>query len=79
MTGGLRTDIHLPFSEEWELYHNDFSLCSKKTRVCLDELGIRYKSVHIDLIETGAYENISAHFLKLNPAGLVPLLIHNGG
>ena len=78
MPGGIHEDLTLPHAEEWELYHNAFSLCSKKTRVCLAELGIPYKSHHIDLIETGAYENISRHFLQVNPAALVPVLVHNG-
>ncbi|MEN8160903.1 MAG: glutathione S-transferase family protein, partial [Myxococcota bacterium] len=59
-------------------YHNALSLCSKKTRVCLDELGIPYKSHHIDLIETGAYENIRPKLLDVNPAGTVPVLVHKG-
>ena len=78
MRGGIHEDIDLPYDQPWELYHNNFSLCSKKTRVCLAELGIDYKSHHIDLIETGSYENISRHYLKVNPAALVPVLVHNG-
>ena len=78
MRGGIHEDIVLPHEQAWELYHNDFSLCSKKTRVCLAELGIDYKSHHVDLIETGSYENISRHFLKVNPGALVPVLVHNG-
>lgn len=78
MPGGIHEDITLPHTQEWELYHNDFSLCSKKTRTCLAELGIDYKAHPIDLIETGAYENISKHFLKINPAALVPVLVHRG-
>lgn len=78
MPAGLQLDISLPYEQEWELYHNDFSLCSKKTRVCLSELGISYRSHPIDLIETGSYENISRHFLKINPAATVPVLVHNG-
>ena len=78
MRGGPHLDIELPHEQPWELYHNNFSLCSKKTRVCLAELGIDYKSHHIDLIETGAYENISRHYLKVNPAALVPVLVHEG-
>ena len=78
MPGGVRGDIELPHEQEWELYHNDFSLCSKKSRVCLAEMGVDFKAHHIDLIETGAYENISRHFLAVNPAALVPVLVHNG-
>jgi glutathione S-transferase len=75
---GLQSQIELPFEQEFELYHNALSLCSMKTRVCLAELQIPYKSHHIDLIETGCYENIRKPFLKINPAGTVPVLVHNG-
>lgn len=78
MAGGAHRDIELPHTQEWELYHNNFSLCSKKTRVCLSELAIPFKSHHVNLIETGSYENISRQFLKVNPAALVPVLVHNG-
>lgn len=78
MSGGLHEEIVLRHDAEFELHHNSLSLCSKKTRVCLAELGIEYKSHHIDLIETGSYENISRHFLAVNPAGTVPVLVHNG-
>jgi glutathione S-transferase len=78
MPGGLDSAITLPHRETWELYHNPFSLCSKKLRMCLAELGIEHASHSIDLIETGSYENISRRYLRLNPAGLVPLLVHQG-
>lgn len=75
---GLQADVSLPHQVTWELYHNEFSLCSKKVRVCLAELGIDYGSHRIDLIETGAYQNISAEFLAVNPAATVPVLVHQG-
>lgn len=78
MPEGLNTEITIPSEQTWELYHNNLSLCSKKIRVCLAELNIPYKAHHIDLIETGSYENISREFLKVNPAALVPVLVHNG-
>jgi glutathione S-transferase len=77
-SGGLHPEITLPHTDEWELYHNSFSLCSKKVRVCLAELGLAYRSHPIDLIETGAYENVSRSFLRVNPAGTVPVLLHEG-
>lgn len=76
--GGLHPEITLPHTDEWELYHNSFSLCSKKVRVCLAELGLAYRSHPIHLIETGAYENVSRAFLRVNPAGTVPVLVHRG-
>ena len=77
-SGGLHPEITLPHSEAWELYHNSFSLCSKKLRVCIAELGLPYRSHHIDLIETGSYQNVSHDYLKINPGGTVPVLVHNG-
>ena len=76
--GGINKSVTLQHDAEFELYHNALSLCSKKARICLDELGIPYKSHHIHLIETGYYETISRHFLKVNPAGVLPVLVHNG-
>ncbi|MFM8409893.1 MAG: hypothetical protein ACKOCT_06410, partial [Alphaproteobacteria bacterium] len=37
ISGGLHPEITLPHEQEWELWHNEFSLCSKKMRVCLAE------------------------------------------
>lgn len=76
--GGHRPDIDLPHEQEWELWHNALSLCSKKTRVCLAELGIEYKSHPIDLVETGSYENIGRRYLAVHPGGILPLLVHDG-
>lgn len=78
MPGGLHTGITLPHTRDFELYHNALSLCSKKVRVCLAELEIPYASHHVDLIETGSYENIGRRYLAVNPAGLLPVLVHRG-
>jgi glutathione S-transferase len=78
MAGGLHADLTVPHSAEFELYHNDFSLCSKKIRMCLAELEIPYLAHPIDLIETGSYETLSRRFLAVNPAALVPVLVHHG-
>jgi hypothetical protein len=75
---GLQPDVALPHEQEFELYHNALSLCSMKTRVCLAELGVPYRSHPVDLIETGCYENIRAAFLAVNPGGTVPVLVHQG-
>ena len=65
-------------NEKWILYHNCFSLCSRKVRLCLEELEIEYKQEHIDLIETGKYEVASKNFLRINPGATVPVLLHEG-
>lgn len=44
-------------------------------RLALAEKGQRYDSRHVNL---AAGEHRSAEFLKLNPAGLVPALVHDG-
>lgn len=75
---GFQADRTFPHEDEWELYHNALSLCSMKTRLCLAELGIDYRSHPIDLIETGAYENLRPKLLRVNPAGTVPVLLHDG-
>lgn len=49
-----------------------------KSRLCMAELSLPYRSHHIDLIETGCYENIRPVLLDVNPAGTVPVLIHKG-
>lgn len=77
-SGGLHAEITLPHEEEWELWHNSFSLCSRKLRICLSELGLAWRSHEINLIETGRYENVSPAFLAVNPAGTVPVLVHAG-
>lgn len=64
--------------EKWILYHNCFSLCSRKVRLCLEELEIEYDQKHIDLIETGKYQVASKDFLKINPGATVPVLLHKG-
>jgi glutathione S-transferase len=68
----------LPHEQVWELYHNSFSLCSKKLRVCMAELALPYASHPVDLIETGSYQNVGRDFLAINPAGTVPVLVHQG-
>jgi len=78
VSAGYQPDIELPFEQEFELYHNPLSLCSMKARVALAELEIPYADHPIDLIETGAYENIRPAFLAVNPAGTVPVLVHLG-
>lgn len=78
ITGGLQQDICLPYSEPFELYSNSFSHCSRKARLAMAELGIPYRHHAIDLIETGWYQTISPAYLRVNPSGLVPTLVHEG-
>lgn len=78
MDGGIHTDITLPHEAPFELYSNAFSHCSRKARLAMAELGIAYIHRPIDLVETGQYQTISPAYLKVNPAGILPVLVHNG-
>lgn len=78
VSGGIDRSISLPFTNNVELYSNSFSHCSRKVRLVFAELGITVKHHHIDLIETGWYQTISPAYLKVNPSGLVPTLLHEG-
>jgi glutathione S-transferase len=78
VSAGYHGELEFPHDAPFELYHNALSLCSMKTRLCLAELEIPYRSHHIDLIETGCYENIRPRLLRVNPAGTVPVLLHEG-
>ena len=58
-----------------ELYHSGLTTCSKQVRLCLAEKGLDYVSHYIELWR---YENLSPEYLKLNPNGVVPTLVHDG-
>ena len=58
-----------------ELYHSGLTTCSKQVRHCLREKGLPYKSRYVELWR---YENLSPEYLKLNPNGVVPTLVHDG-
>jgi len=58
------------------LYHYPFSNCSQKVRLALAEKGVAWGSVVVDI--SGSLENLSPRYLKLNPAGVVPTLVHEG-
>ena len=58
-----------------ELFHAGLTSCSKKLRLCLKEKGLPYKSHFVAL---NKFEHHDPAYLKLNPNGLVPTLVHNG-
>jgi len=59
-----------------ELYHFWSSTCSRKVRITLAEKGIEWESHHIDIVTK--LENLEPDYVKLNPNGVVPTLVHNG-
>lgn len=58
-----------------ELYHAGLTACSKKVRLCLREKGLDYVS---HFVELGEFAQHDPDYLKLNPNGLVPTLVHDG-
>jgi len=76
---GLNSDITLPHHEEIELHHNMLSSCSQKVRACLGETGLKHRKIHHVLPSSGGWLTKKAEYLSnVNPAGTVPVLIHNG-
>ena len=57
------------------LYHGVTSTCSKRVRITLAEKGVEWESVHLNLAKR---ENLDPEYLKLNPNGVVPTLVHDG-
>ena len=58
-----------------ELYHGLASTCSKKVRMCLAEKGLAWES---HLLNLQKFEQHDPAYLKLNPKGVVPTLVHDG-
>ena len=58
-----------------KLYHNDMSTCSQKVRFLLVEKGLEWEGQELDLRRG---DQLQPGFLKINPKGLVPVLIHDG-
>lgn len=58
-----------------ELYHAGMTTCSRKARLGLREKAVPYKSHYINI---GKFEHHTPEYLKLNPNGIVPTLVHDG-
>jgi glutathione S-transferase len=56
-----------------ELYHASGSLCSQKVKLVLAEKRLEWKSHLLNLL---TFENLSPGYMRLNPKGVVPTLIH---
>lgn len=57
------------------LHHAWRSSASRRVRLCLEEKGLSYESHPVDLAKM---EHHSAEYLKINPNGVIPALIHDG-
>lgn len=57
------------------LFHFVFSNCSQRVRLALAEKSLAWTSHHLDLSEN---EHITPEYQLINPAGVVPTLVHDG-
>jgi glutathione S-transferase len=58
-----------------ELYHNNISVCAQKVRVVLAEKNLPWTNHHLSLARG---EHLTTEFKKMNPRGVVPVLVHDG-
>ena len=58
-----------------ELYHNAMSVCAQKVRLVLAEKDIEPTLHHLNLRKG---DQLAPEYLKLNPNGVVPTLVHDG-
>ena len=75
MPVAARNDPALGSLTGLHLYHANMSNCSMRVRMLLDEKGLPWESHLVDLRRG---ENIRDDYLKINPKGLVPALVHDG-
>ncbi len=60
-----------------ELYHFDRSTAAQKVRLSLAEKGLEWESHHIET-SLDKRDQHDPEYLKLNPRGVVPTLVHDG-
>ena len=56
------------------LYHHGSSVCAAKVRFAMEEKGLAWDGVYIDILKG---EQFDPDYLKLNPKGVVPTLVHD--
>jgi glutathione S-transferase len=57
------------------LHHAWRSSASRRVRLCLEEKGLAYESHPVDLAKL---EHHSPEYLRINPNGVIPTLLHDG-
>jgi glutathione S-transferase len=57
------------------LYDFGNSVCCQKVRITLVEKGLAWEAIRVDLFKSEQYD---PKYLKMNPKGVVPTLVHDG-
>jgi len=58
-----------------QLYNHRTSCCAVKTRLALNEKGLEYQNIILDL---RAGDQFKPEYLRLNPNAIIPTLVHDG-
>src|SRR5262245_32702509 len=58
-----------------DLYHHGSSVCAAKVRFALGEKRLAWEGHYLDLHKG---DQFAPEYLKLNPKGVVPTLVHDG-
>jgi glutathione S-transferase len=56
------------------LYHHGSSVCAAKVRLAMAEKDLEWNGIYIDILKG---EQFDPEYLKLNPKGVVPTLVHD--
>ncbi len=57
------------------LYHYGMSNCSQRVRLALEEKNLEWTSHYVEL---GELEQLEDEYQRINPKGVVPVLVHDG-
>ena len=58
-----------------ELYHHGSSACAAKVRFVLAEKELVWTGHYVDILKGGQFDPA---YLRINPKGVVPALVHDG-
>ncbi len=65
----------VPSMKGLHLFHFVLSNCSQRVRLALEEKGLAWQSHHLNL---PANEHVTSDYVRINPNGVVPTLVHVG-
>lgn len=57
------------------LYHHGSSACAAKVRFVLEEKDLDWQGIYIDILKGDQFD---PDYLRINPKGVVPVLVHDG-